>query len=138
MFRPRILISIMDREPLPGWAFEKLRTCDVDIVPPNAAPNRKDLLTRLPGKHGLLLTGYQLYIYICVLVQYCTLYMRCATCKCKSHNILQVQSDQSDKSGSFKRSWKTRLEGSQHDERRVITMFSIQASLMKAYYRLFD
>lgn len=58
MFRPRILISIMDREPLPGWAFEKLRTCDVDIVPPNAAPNRKDLLTRLPGKHGLLLTGF--------------------------------------------------------------------------------
>ena len=57
MFRPRVLISIMDREPLPAWAFEKLKNCDIDVVPTNRVQTRQDLLERLPGKHGLLITG---------------------------------------------------------------------------------
>ena len=57
MFRPRVLISIMDRDPLPGWAFDKLRNCDIDIVPSNKVQTRQDLLEKLPGTHGLLLTG---------------------------------------------------------------------------------
>ena len=57
MFRPRVLISIMDRDPLPAWALEKLKGCDIDIIPTNRPQTRQDLLARLPGKHGILLTG---------------------------------------------------------------------------------
>ena len=57
MFRPRVLISVMDRDPLPAWALEKLKCCDIDIIPTNGPQTRQDLLERLPGKHGILLTG---------------------------------------------------------------------------------